>query len=86
MTWLTTWPDSGVQYAEHATEALAEVHAAALVRRGVAHAVVFWRPDPHRTGATGPRTAEQGAMAPGADRAPDRPAGGISEQEGGKGA
>lgn len=41
MTWLTTWPDSGVQYAEHATEALAEVHAAALVRRGVAHAVVF---------------------------------------------
>lgn len=91
MTWLTTWPHDGApQYATHATERAAADHAAEVVRSKVApHATYFWGgddgSDPHRTRDTGPRTAERGEVAHGADRAPDRPADGVSEQEGGKG-
>lgn len=37
MTWLSTWPTRGPNgYAENATEAAAEAHATAIVRRGEA--------------------------------------------------
>lgn len=44
MTWMTTWPSKAGPngYAEHATEAAAEAHAAEIVRRKEATvAVVF---------------------------------------------
>lgn len=47
MTWLTTWPVAGIpKFAEHDTEALAEAHAAEIVRSGESRiATAFWSED-----------------------------------------
>lgn len=60
MSWLTTWPEANVpQYAEHATEAEAEAHAAQMVKAGVT-CVCVWLPDGP---STYPRGAERGRGA-----------------------
>ena len=41
MTWITTWPNPAPQYAEHATEAEAEKHAAELRAAGNKHATWY---------------------------------------------